>query len=105
MRFLANESFPLESVRRLRDAQHDVFSVGESMPGIKDEQVLSLAARESRVLLAFDRDYEELIYLRGMAAPLGVVYLRFIPLTRHILQRSSLGSNRWKVCGSRIATP
>jgi predicted nuclease of predicted toxin-antitoxin system len=57
MRFLANENFPLVSVRRLREAHHDVLSVGESMPGIKDEEVLALAALEGRVLLTFDRDY------------------------------------------------
>jgi predicted nuclease of predicted toxin-antitoxin system len=81
MRFLANENFPLESVRLLREAGHDVLSVGESMPGIEDEEILSLAAQEGRVLLTFDRDYGELIYLRGLAAPLGVIYLRFNPLT------------------------
>jgi len=51
------------------------------MPGIEDEKVLSLAAQEGRVLLTFDRDYGELIYLRGMPSPLGVVYLRFVPQT------------------------
>ena len=81
MRFLANENFPLESVRRLREARHEVLFAGESMPGTKDEEVLALAAREGRILLTFDRDYGELIYLRGMAAPLGVVHLRFVPLT------------------------
>jgi predicted nuclease of predicted toxin-antitoxin system len=81
MRFLANENFPAESVARLRKAHHDVISVGETMPGVEDEEVLSLAAREGRVLLTFDRDYGELIYLRGMAVPLGVIYLRFVPLT------------------------
>jgi len=81
MRFLANENFPLESVRQLRGTGHDVLSVGESMPGIEDAKILSLAAQEGRVLLTFDRDYGELIYLRGMASPLGVIYLRFNPLT------------------------
>jgi predicted nuclease of predicted toxin-antitoxin system len=81
MRFLANENFPLASVRRLREAQHDVVSVAETSPGIKDEEILSLAARESRALLTFDRDYGELIYLRGMPPPQGVIYLRFVPLT------------------------
>lgn len=79
MRFLANENFPLESVRRLRSQQHDVLAVAESMPGSRDEQVLSLAARDGRVLLTFDRDYGELIYRRGLPVPLGVIYLRFVP--------------------------
>ena len=58
MRFLANENFPFEELlRRLRAAGHDVVSVGETMQGSKDEEVLSLAAREERVILTFDRDY------------------------------------------------
>lgn len=79
MRLLANENFPAESVRLLREKGHEVLAVAESMSGSKDEEILSLAAREGLILLTFDRDYGELIYLRGMAAPLGVVYLRFVP--------------------------
>jgi predicted nuclease of predicted toxin-antitoxin system len=81
MRFLANENFPTESVRRLREAGHDILSIAETAPGLKDEEVLSQAAREARILLTFDRDYGELIYLRGMASPKGLIYLRFIPVT------------------------
>src|SRR5437763_10183392 len=81
MRLLANENLPIASVRRLREKGHDVFAVAESMPASKDEGVLSLAAQEGRILLTFDRDYGKLIYGRGMAAPVGVVYLRFVPTT------------------------
>src|SRR5262249_12671527 len=80
MRFLADENFPLESIRRLRAEGHDVLAASERMPGVRDEEILSLAAQDERVLLTFDRDYGELIYRRGLPAPLGVVYLRFIPL-------------------------
>jgi predicted nuclease of predicted toxin-antitoxin system len=80
MGFLANENFPAASVRRLRAAGHDVAAVIETDPGAKDPVVLSLAARERRVLLTFDRDYGELIYRRGLPAPLGVVHLRFAPV-------------------------
>lgn len=79
MRFLANENFPAASVLRLRAAGHDVVAVIETDPGAKDPVVLSLAAREGRILLTFDRDYGELIYRRGLPAPLGVVHLRFAP--------------------------
>lgn len=79
MRFLANENFPTASVRRLRAAGHDVVAAIETDPGAKDPVVLSLAARERRVLLTFDRDYGELIYRRGLPAPLGVIHLRFAP--------------------------
>jgi predicted nuclease of predicted toxin-antitoxin system len=62
MRFLANENFPLQSVRILRQADLEVASVTEDSPGIEDAEVLARAADEQRVILTFDRDYGELIY-------------------------------------------
>jgi predicted nuclease of predicted toxin-antitoxin system len=79
MRFMANENFPLASVQRLREAGHDTLAVSEAMSGSRDEEVLSQAALEKRILLTFDRDYGELIYRKGLPAPPGVVYLRFAP--------------------------
>lgn len=80
MRFLANENFPLPSVRLLRQAGYDLASVTEDSPGIEDAQVLSRAADEQRVILNFDRDYGELIYRLRLPSPTGVLYLRFRPL-------------------------
>lgn len=79
MRFLADENFPLASVRRLREVGHDTLAAAEAMPGSRDEQILSRAAGENRILLTFDRDYGELIYRKGLPAPAGVVYLRLAP--------------------------
>lgn len=79
MRFLANENVPAASVRRLRAAGHDVRAASETDPGAQDPVILSLAAGERRILLTFDRDYGELIYRRGLPAPLGVIHLRFAP--------------------------
>lgn len=81
MRFLANENFPLASVRRLRELGYDIVAVIEDSPGIEDPQVLARAAREARIVLTFDRNYGELIYRLGLPAPLGVIYFRFDPLT------------------------
>jgi hypothetical protein len=55
MRFLANENFPLLSVRILRQAELEVASVTEDSPGIEDSEVLARAADEERVILTFDR--------------------------------------------------
>jgi predicted nuclease of predicted toxin-antitoxin system len=73
MRFLANENFPLPSVRLLRQAGYDLASVIEDSPGIEDAQVLSRAADEQRVILTFDRDYGELIYRLRLPSPTGVL--------------------------------
>ena len=81
MRFLANENFPLLSVRILRQAELEVASVTEDSPGIEDSEVLARAADEERVILTFDRDYGELIYRLRLRSPRGVIYWRFRPHT------------------------
>lgn len=81
MYFLADENFPLASIRILRDAGHDVRSIVEDIPSVKDSTILTLAVREHRIILTFDRDYGELIYKYHQTAPLGIVYFRFIAQT------------------------
>lgn len=79
-RFLADENVPRESVRLLREQGHDVVEVREEAPGGSDEAVLTRARAEHRVLLTFDRDYGELIYLHAVAPPPGIIYFRLAPL-------------------------
>jgi predicted nuclease of predicted toxin-antitoxin system len=79
MRLLADENLPLESVRALRDAGHDVFSAAESAPGIADAMLLSRAHTEGRLIITFDRDFGELAARRGHVADGGILLLRFVP--------------------------
>ena len=53
MRFLANENFPLPSVRLLRQAGYYVASITEDSPGMEDPEVLTCATDEQRVILTF----------------------------------------------------
>ena len=79
MRFLANENFPVPSIRRLREAGHDVAAVIEDNRGCSDAEVMARAVAEERIIITFDRDYGELIYRLGLLPPLGVIYLRYAP--------------------------
>lgn len=81
MRFIADENFPLPSVRILSAARHDIVAVVLESPGVADETVLERAVRETRVLPTFDRDYGGLLYRRGLPAPVGIVYFRFVPFS------------------------
>jgi predicted nuclease of predicted toxin-antitoxin system len=81
MRFLANENYPLESVRRLRKAGHHVSAIIEDSPGATDEWVLPRAANEQLIVLTFDKDYGELLFKRRLPAPAGIVFYRFHPTT------------------------
>ncbi len=79
MQLIADENFPLISIRLLRQAGYDITSVTEDSPGIEDTEVLARAVNEQRIILTFDRDDGELIYRFRLPAPKGVIYLRFRP--------------------------
>jgi predicted nuclease of predicted toxin-antitoxin system len=79
MRFLANENFPLKSIRLLRENGFDVIAVSEEMAGSKDRAILELAEQDHLIILTFDRDYGELIFRYQMPSPAGIIYLRFDP--------------------------
>lgn len=75
-RLLANENFPAPSIRLLRDRGYEVAAVAEGIGGLADSNVLALAVAEKRWIVTFDRDYGELIFARGLAAPPAVVLFR-----------------------------
>lgn len=45
-------------------------------PGSPDEDILTRAGIEDRVLLTYDKDFGDLVFHRGMAADSGVILLR-----------------------------
>lgn len=79
MDFLANENFPLASIKLLRKAGYNVAAVIEDAPGSKDGDVLKAANASNQIILTFDRDYGELIYHYKAFGPAGVIYFRFDP--------------------------
>jgi predicted nuclease of predicted toxin-antitoxin system len=81
MKFLADENFPLMSVRLLRGKGHDVLAVAEVCAGADDCEVLRLAIHEQRILLTFDRDFGNLVFRHRVKGVAGVVYFRLIPQT------------------------
>jgi predicted nuclease of predicted toxin-antitoxin system len=80
MRVLANENLPRIAVEALRSLGHDVLWIAEDCPSVRDEHVLDLAVRESRVLLTHDKDFGELAFRQGLPATSGVVLLRVAPI-------------------------
>jgi len=81
MRLLANENIPFASVLVLREAGHDILSITETTQGITDREVMHIAHVEKRLILTFDRDYGELVFRQRLAAPAGVLYFRFLPIS------------------------
>jgi len=76
MRFLADENVERPIVEAVRALGHDVAYVSEMSRGVDDEWLLKLANQEQYVLITNDKDFGELVYLRGQAAA-GILLLRF----------------------------
>ncbi|HEY3876068.1 MAG TPA: DUF5615 family PIN-like protein [Candidatus Kapabacteria bacterium] len=81
MILLADENFPIDSVRILRDAGFDVESIQEDTPSLDDISILDRAVQSGRLLLTFDRDFGDLIFHKMLPAPIGVIYFRFDLIT------------------------
>ena len=77
MKLLANENFPLSSVKILLSAGYDIKIIGIECPGILDSEVMEIAIKEHRLILTFDRDYGELIFKKGYKPVAGVIYIRW----------------------------
>jgi predicted nuclease of predicted toxin-antitoxin system len=82
LEFLANENFPLHSIKILREKGYQIKSVAEEHQGASDLDILIKAHKENLIIITFDRDYGELIFKNREVKPAGIIYLRFIPETK-----------------------
>jgi predicted nuclease of predicted toxin-antitoxin system len=76
MKLLANENFPLASVKYLEANGFDIRAIGIDNPSVLDREVMEMAINENRIILTFDRDHGELIFKHNYQPPEGVIYLR-----------------------------
>jgi predicted nuclease of predicted toxin-antitoxin system len=78
MRWLADECVAASLVASLRDAGHDVLYIAEMATGMRDSEVIALAAAERRLLLTEDKDFGELTVRFGRPVP-DLVLIRIDP--------------------------
>ena len=96
MRFLADECCDAALVDALRSDGHDVLYAIESLRGATDDDILTRAFSERRILLTEDKDFGELVY-RFRRPTHGIVLLRFdvtdrvlkIPRLRYLLDQEA----------------
>src|SRR5579863_3520293 len=74
MRFLSDENVSRLVVERLRVSGFDVTSIGETLPGAADKDVLEAANAEGCILITEDRDLGELV-IRQRLSVRGVILL------------------------------
>ena len=100
MRLLVDENLPRVFVEMLSAEGHDV--AGVTRPGQADRELLCSAEASGRVLVTFDKDFGELIFLHGCRAA-GVILVRLpgMPLALRVehvrrllppLEREAVGS-------------
>lgn len=92
MKILANENFPGEAVDALHANGFDVVWNRTLSPEIKDEEVLSFAVKENRILITFDKDFGELAFKRKITAPCGIILFRIVPSTASKISKIAVSS-------------
>lgn len=75
LRILADENIAASLVSLLRSEGFDVSYISEIRAGMTDDEVLSLAYSDGRVLLTEDRDFGEMVFRLKRRAK-GIVLLR-----------------------------
>ena len=85
MRFLANENIPEVVVHALQEHGHDVRWIRTFAPGSTDQDVITFAVDESRILLTFDKDFGEIAFRHGLPVTAGIILLRLSPLSPQAL--------------------
>ncbi|MEI7457624.1 MAG: DUF5615 family PIN-like protein [Nitrosomonadales bacterium] len=81
MRLYTNENFPLPVAVRLRDLGHDVLTIqetGQAGSAQSDEDVLSFAARGSRILVTLNRRHFVALHLEKKTHA-GILVCSFDP--------------------------
>jgi predicted nuclease of predicted toxin-antitoxin system len=75
MRLLVDENIATFAITALRQAGHDVVSVSEVAPRIRDSEIFAWGQREKRIIVTFDKDFGDLIFREQLPAA-GVVLVR-----------------------------
>jgi hypothetical protein len=70
MNFLFDQSADFRLIPHLRDLGHNVAAISRNYPpGLADEDILTIARTEHRILVVADRDFGELIFQQGSPTP------------------------------------
>ena len=80
MKLLLDQDIYAVTVKFLTEAGYDLVTVAQlNMSQAPDEEVLKTAQAQNRILITRDRDYGNLIFVKGLGS--GVIYLRMQPNT------------------------
>lgn len=84
MKLLLDQDVYASTGRFLDGLGHDVVRAAQlGLSQAADEQLLEVATWESRILVTRDRNYGNLVFVRGLLA--GVLYLRMLPSNQQLV--------------------
>ena len=90
MKFLLDVNASGSAAYWLRLLGHDVVQVSDENPRMSDDQILSWAVKEGRIVITTDNDFEEMIWRQGRPH-CGVLRLENLPrVERKILLNDAL---------------
>jgi predicted nuclease of predicted toxin-antitoxin system len=104
LKFVADENLDRQIVELLRQDGHVVWYVAEMVPGVSDQDVLTLANHEQAVLLTADKDFGELVYRQHLVNP-GVILLRLsglLPSVKAELVARAVTAHMKEMAGSFV---
>jgi len=94
MKFLLDVNASGTVARCLIQLGHDVVQVSERNPRMSDDEILSWAVKDRRIIITTDNDFEEMIWRQGRSH-CGVLRLENLPrserktLLKDVLDRHS----------------
>jgi predicted nuclease of predicted toxin-antitoxin system len=78
MKFLFDQSADFRLISHLRQLGHDVQAISHDYPpGLADEDILTIAREERRILVVVDRDFGGLIFHQRLVHA-GVIFFRLL---------------------------
>jgi predicted nuclease of predicted toxin-antitoxin system len=82
MKFLLDQDVYSLTGKFLSELGHDVVRAAQlGLSQASDEDLLEEARKQNRILVTRDRDYGNLVFVKGIAV--GVLYLRMLPSTKN----------------------
>ena len=75
MNWVADENVDQPIITALRQVGHLVWAVAEQHPGLRDDDLLRQANRDSAILITADKDFGELVFRRELVTH-GVLLIR-----------------------------
>ena len=77
MKFLTDENVDIRVVNGLLNAGYDIFDIKkEGLQGSKDTDLLDLAHKQKRIIITYDKDFENYFYLKNVKT-YGIILLKF----------------------------